>query len=180
MNELLRRRINLMRSKPPKYEQYPYHFKVVVTSTTPNQWINIGYNINGSNCYSVIFDGVDVTSQKNNYISGVNPTSLKCPTVGEHICYFQVGNWSGALYIQLMNNMRLRKDCQIKIRTNAYGSSIKYVDSLSMTPPPLNDALPSSIIRIRVPKGAKAAYDAANYWKNAKSKIVEYNFKTQS
>ena len=180
MNELLRRRISMMRSGTVEYEQYPYHFKVVVTSTTPDQLFNIGYNINGNNCYSVIFDGVDVTSQKNNYILGTNPTSLKCPTVGEHTVYFQVANWSGGLYVQLMNNMRLRKDCQIKIRTNAYGSSIKYVDSLSMTPPPLNDALPSSIVQIRVPIGAKAAYDAANYWKNAKSKIVEYNFKIES
>lgn len=177
MNELLRRRINIMRSKPVEYEEYPYHFKIVVTSTTPDQLFNIGYNINGGNCYSVIFDGVDVTSKKNNYILGTNPTSLKCPTVGEHTVYFQVANWSGGLYVQLMNNMRLRRDCQIKIRTNAYGSSVKYVDSLSMTPPPLNDALPSSIVRIRVPKGAKAAYGAANYWKNAKNKIVEYDFK---
>ena len=180
MKELLRRRISMMRSGTVEYEQYPYHFKVVVTSTTPDQLFNIGYNINGNNCYSVIIDGGDVTSQKNNYILGTNPTSLKCPTVGEHTVYFQVANWSGGLYVQLMNNMRLRKDCQIKIRTNAYGSSIKYVDSLSMTPPPLNDALPSSIVQIRVPIGAKAAYDAANYWKNAKSKIVEYNFKIES
>ena len=180
MKELLRRRINLMRSKPPKYEEYPYHFKIVVNCTTPNQEWNIGYNLNGSCTTSVIFDGVDVTSQKNNYILGINPTSLRCPTVGEHTFYLQFWNGSGGYYIQLRNNIRLRKDCKIKIRTNAYGSSIKYVDSLSMTPPPLNDALPSSIIRIRVPKGAKAAYDAANYWKNAKSKIVEYNFKTQS
>ena len=51
---------------------------------------------------------------------------------------------------------------------------------MSMTPPPLQDNLPSSIVRIRVPVGAKAAYDAANRWKDAKSKIVEYNFKFKS
>lgn len=164
------------------YEEYPYHFKIVVNCTTPNQLFNIGYNINGNNCYSVIFDGVDVTSNKDNYITGGNPTSLKCPTVGEHIVYLQVANWNGGLYLQLMNNMRLRKDCQIQIRTNVYGSSIQYVDSLSMTPPPINanDALPNSIVQIRVPIGAKAAYVAADKWKAAASKIVEYNFHINS
>lgn len=175
---ILRRRA--ASSKKIEYERYPDHFKIVVTSTTPDQLFNIGYNINGSNCYSVIFDGVNVTGNKNNYITGGNPTSLKCPTTGEHIVYLQVANWNGGLYLQLMNNMRLRRDCQIKIRTNAYGSSIKYVDSLSMTPPPLYEALPSSIVQIRVPIGAKSAYDTATYWKDKKSKIVEYNFKIKS
>lgn len=177
---ILRRR--MAGGKKVEYEEYPDHFKVVVTSTTPNQWINIGYNLNTNNCYSVIFDGVDVTSNKNNYVAGVEPTSLKCPTVGEHTVYFQVANWNGGLYVQLMNNMRLRRDCQIKIRTNAYGSSIKYVDSLSMTPPPINanDALPNSIVQVRVPIGAKAAYVANNKWKSIASKIVEYDFKFKS
>ena len=166
--------------KKVEYEEYPWHFRVVVNCTTPGQEWNLGYNINGSCTTSVIFDGVDVTSSKTNYVVGGNPTALRCPTVGEHTFYLQFWNGSGAYYIQLMNNMRLRKDCQIKIRTNAHSSSIKYVDSLSMTPPPLQDALPSSIVQIRVPIGAKAAYDAATYWKDKKSKIVEYNFKFKS
>ena len=175
---ILRRR--MAGGKKVEYEEYPWHFKVVVNCTTPNQEWHLGYNINGSCTTSVIFDGVDVTSSKTNYVAGGNPTVLKCPTVGEHTFYLQFWNASGGYYIQLMNNMRIRRDCKMKIRTNVYGSNIQYVDSLSMTPPPLQDALPSSIVRIRVPKGAKADYDAATYWKDKKSKIVEYNFKFKS
>ena len=166
--------------KKIEYEEYPTRFRYTFTTSVPNEEFVIGYNINGNNCYNVVFDGVDVTDNKNNYVRGVNPTVLVTPTPGEHVVYLQFSNWAGSFYIQLMNNIRLRKDCAIKIRTNHYGNSIKYVDSLSMTPPPLNDALPSSIVQIRVPVGAKAAYDAATYWKDKKSKIVEYNFKFKS
>ena len=151
---ILRRR--MVGGKKIEYEEYPYHFKIVVNCTTPNQEWNIGYNIQGNCTTSVIFDGVDVTSNKNNYVTGGNPTVLKCPTIGEHTFYLQFWNGSGGYYVQLMNNMRLRKDCAINIRTNNYGNSIKYVDSLSMTPPPINanDALPNSIVQVRVPVGA--------------------------
>ena len=174
---ILRRR--MVSDKEVEYEEYPYHFKVVVNCTAPGQEWNLGYNINGSCTTSVIFDGVDVTSKKNNYVTGTN-TVLKCPTVGEHTFYLQFWNAAQGYYIQLMNNMRIRRDCQMELRTGAHGNNIQYIDSLSMTPPRLHDALPSSIVRIRVPKGAKAAYDAATYWKDKKSKIVEYNFKFKS
>ena len=166
--------------KKIEYEEYPTSFRYTFTTSSPNEWVTIGYNIDGNNCYKVVIDGVDVTDDKNTYVKGVEPTGLVVPTPGEHVVYLQFLNFSGAFYIQLMNNIRLRTDCAIKIRTNNYGNSIQYVDSLSMTPPPLHEALPSSIVQIRVPIGAKAAYDAATYWKDKKSKIVEYNFKIKS
>ena len=175
---ILRRR--MVGGKKVEYEEYPSRFRYTFTTSSPNERLVIGYNINGGNCYKVVIDGVDVTDDKNNYVNGTDPTVLVVPTPGEHVVYLQFPNWSGSFYIQLMNNIRLRKDCAIKIRTNSYGNSIQYVDSLSMTPPPLNDALPSSIVQIRVPIGAKAAYDAATYWKDKKSKIVEYDFKFKS
>ena len=177
---ILRRR--MAGGKKIEYEEYPTRFRYTVTTSNPNEELVIGYNINGNTCYNVVVDGVDVTDNKNNYVKGVNPTVLAIPTPGEHVVYLQFSNWDGSFYIQLMNNIRLRKDCAIKIRTNAYGSSIKYVDSLSMTPPPINanDALPNSIVQVRVPIGAKAAYVANNKWKSIASKIVEYDFKFKS
>lgn len=174
---ILRRR--MAGGKKIEYEEYPECFKITVTVTNINQQFNIGYNLNGSAMIKIIIDGVNVTSDKNTYIFGIDPTWLAPKKLGTYDVYFQTNGWSG--YVQAFKDyFRIPAHATDKIRTNNHGSNIKYIDCLGSTPPNLIDSLPNSIVQIRVPIGAKSAYDTATYWKDKKSKIVEYDFKIKS
>lgn len=185
MNELLEHRIRMMGSKPVEYEAYPDMYCIGVDCTAPNQQWYLGYYIADSgSVLKILYDGVDVTNNRTAYLKPGKDGFIICPDVGRHYFHLTILDVSNH-YIEIgFPYFRFPKPKlnSLAHRISSHKELLKYIDCLDSTPNTIfwNNYFPSNIIQVRVPIGAKAAYVAADKWKDIASKIVEYDFKIKS
>lgn len=185
MNELLEHRIRMMGSKPVEYEAYPDMYCIGVDCTAPNQQFHTGYYMDLDKCLRIIYDGVDVTAQKSQFIIGGSESKLICPDAGRHYFHIKWHDGSGCNFQIGFPYFRFPtpKLGTLVHRINSHKEWMRYIDCLDSAPQTKihwQDSFPANLVQVRVPIGAKAAYVAADKWKGIASKIVEYDFKIKS
>ena len=94
MNELLRRRISMIRQKEPSFSVlYPGYWYFEITTTTDNYWIDMFVY---TPIQKYILDGVDVTSSCSTYgpSQGWEFGRIKIPTAGRHKIWIAPTEWA--------------------------------------------------------------------------------------